>query len=224
LTTENRIPISRLILVPAIVTLAVTLLRLAGELAGGSSVLFNRTAGGAGALIGIVWLVPVFGFWFGRRLVQLGQGPASAGRVAGFAVLAAVAGIGLSIAGARTNRPLILSIGFVAGVIASVLLAWRGWPALGKVLLAYGLAARIPVALVMLAAIYGNWGTHYDVPPPNFDATLGPFAKWVAIGLLPQLTVWITFTVSVGSLFGALGAALAGRGESSREALGHAAR
>jgi hypothetical protein len=76
----------------------------------------------------------------------------------------------------------------------------------------------------MLVAIYGNWGTHYDVPPPNFDATLGPFAKWVAIGLLPQLTVWIGFTLSVGGLFGALGAALAGRGAADRAPLGHPAR
>lgn len=224
MSSENRTPVLRLILVPAIITLAVTLLRLAGELAGGSSALFNRAAGGGGALVGIVWLVPVFGFWFGRRLVQSGQGPLSAGRVAGFALLAAVAGIGITFAGARTGRPLILTIAFIAGAIASGLLAWRGWPALARVLLAYGLAARIPVALVMLAAIYGNWGTHYDVPPPDFDATLGPFAKWLAIGLLPQLTVWIGFTVSVGSLFGALGAALAGRGATGSPALGHAAR
>ena len=222
--TDNRPSVLRLILVPAIVTLAITLLRLAGELVGGSSVLFNRAAGGGGALIGIVWLVPVFGFWFGRRLVQQGEGPASTGRAAGFFLLALFVGVGLSIGGARTNRPLILTLGFIAGVIASALLAWRGWPALARVLLAYGLAARIPVALVMLVAIYGNWGTHYDVAPPNFDATLGPFAKWVAIGLLPQLTVWITFTLSVGGLFGALGAALAGRGAADRAALGHAAR
>ncbi len=51
----------RLILVPAVITLAVTLLRLVGELQQWSSALFNRSAGGGGAIVGIVWLVPVFG-------------------------------------------------------------------------------------------------------------------------------------------------------------------
>jgi ABC-type polysaccharide/polyol phosphate export permease len=28
--------------------------------------------------------------------------------------------------------------------------------------------------------------------------------KWIVIGLLPQLTLWIAFTVTVGTLFGSL--------------------
>jgi hypothetical protein len=214
----------RLILVPAVITLAVTLLRLAGERMGASSALFSRAAGGGGALVGIVWLVPVFGFWFGWRLARAGQGPGSAGRVALYGLAAAVACIGLTFAGVTlggTNRAVVVG-GFVAGVVAAVAIAQRAWPELFRTLFAYALAARIPVALIMLAAIYGNWGTHYDVPPPDFPV-MGPFGKWLAIGLLPQLTVWITFTVAVGSLLGALGAALAGRGAPDR-ALGHAAR
>jgi hypothetical protein len=42
-----------LILWPALIALAITLLRLAGELQGWSSVLFNPAAGGGGALVGI---------------------------------------------------------------------------------------------------------------------------------------------------------------------------
>ena len=61
---------------PAVITLAVTLLRLVGELQGWSPLLFNREAGGGGALVGISWLVPVFGAWFGWKLA----GPARARR------------------------------------------------------------------------------------------------------------------------------------------------
>jgi hypothetical protein len=57
------LPLRSLILVPAIITLAVTLLRLAGELLRWSPTFFNREAGGPGAIVGIVWLVPVFGIY-----------------------------------------------------------------------------------------------------------------------------------------------------------------
>jgi hypothetical protein len=222
---DDRSPsVLRLILVPALVTLAVTALRLTGELMGWSSLLYNRAAGGPGSLIGIVWLVPVFGFWFGWRLTRAGQGPGHAGRAAGYALLAVLAGAALGFAGAALDAgPVVVCAFFVASVVASVLLASRGWPALARVLLAYGLAARIPVALLMLAAIYGNWGTHYDVLPPGFDASYGPFARWVQIGLVPQLTIWIGFTVGVGGLLGALAASLArSGGAADRAALGQA--
>jgi hypothetical protein len=78
------------------------------------------------------------------------------------------------------------------------------------VLLAYGLAARVPVAIVMLVAILGNWGTHYDVTQPNFPA-MSPIAKWLLIGLLPQLTMWIWFTIAAGMICGAVAVAATGR-------------
>lgn len=221
MATPHTPSVSRLILVPALITLAVTLLRLAGELMGGSNRLFSRAAGGGGALIGIVWLVPVFGFWFGWRLARMGEGPATVGRAIGHGLLATVVGAGLSAAGVGLGVPWAPVVFFIVGAVAAFLIARRGWPALSRVLLAYALAARIPVALVMLAAIYGNWGTHYDVPPPGFDPTIGPFMKWVLIGLLPQLTGWVGFTLGVGTVLGAAGAALARR-RSSAAALGHA--
>ena len=62
--------IGRMVLGPALITLAVTLLRLVGELQGWSPRLFSREAGGGGALVGISWLVPVFGAWFGCKLAS----------------------------------------------------------------------------------------------------------------------------------------------------------
>jgi hypothetical protein len=76
----------------------------------------------------------------------------------------------------------------------------RGWPALGRTLFAYGLAARIPVAIVMLFASLENWGTHYDAAPAGFP-TMEPLTRWFLIGLLPQVTVWVSFTVVIGALF-----------------------
>jgi hypothetical protein len=69
-------------------------------------------------------------------------------------------------------------------------------------------AARVPVALVMLAAMVGNWGTHYDVAPPEFPA-MGVMAKFLLIGLVPQFTIWIAYTLILGMLFGGLALAVA---------------
>jgi hypothetical protein len=56
----------------------------------------------------------------------------------------------------------------------------------------------------------GSWGTHYDVAPPDFPA-MSTLAKWVTIGLAPQLTIWIAYTVVIGVLFGIAAAAVARR-------------
>src|SRR5687768_18611129 len=82
---------TRLVLVPALITLAVTVLRLTGELLNWSPRLFSREAGGAGAIIGIVWLVPVFGVYFALRLARAGEGPSSVGAALGFALAGLVA-------------------------------------------------------------------------------------------------------------------------------------
>ena len=69
----------------------------------------------------------------------------------------------------RPNVPLtesltILSV-FVVAFFVGIAIGILAWPALGRTLLASGLAARIPVALLMLVAMLGNWGTHYDARP-----------------------------------------------------------
>jgi hypothetical protein len=204
----------KLILVPAVITLAVTLLRLIGELQGWSPALFNRNAGGGGALVGIAWLVPVFGTWFGWKLGKAGAFPGSLGRALGLVILA-LAILPLSgFLGAKlgidekslTTLALYVVVSLVGLGVATV-----AWPALGRTLLLYGLAARVPVALVMLAAILGNWGTHYDVAPPDFP-TMAPVTKWLIIGVVPQLTIWLWFTSVIGGLFGIVAGAIARRG------------
>jgi hypothetical protein len=199
-----RLSIRRLIAVPAVVTLAVTLIRLTGELLHWSPKLFSREAGGAGALVGIVWLVPVFGIYFAMRLNQAGYGPRSRGRAIGhsIAAIAATAAAGSAI---FQLSPSIVATVVLTNLVSLLALwiAYRGWPELGRVEIYYGLAARIPVAIVMLIAMAATWGTHYELGPPGFpELSLVP--KWIVIGLLPQLTLWIAFTVTVGTLFGSL--------------------
>ncbi len=58
---------ARLIAVPALVTLAVTLLRLCGELRHWSPTLVRSDPGGLGAAVGIIWLAPAFGVYFARQ-------------------------------------------------------------------------------------------------------------------------------------------------------------
>ena len=62
-----------LVRTPVLITLAVTALRLLGALGGLPDFLVNRAAGGTGAIIGIVWLAPIFAFWFGRQLARSGN-------------------------------------------------------------------------------------------------------------------------------------------------------
>lgn len=201
-----------LVTVPAVVTLAVTLLRLAGELLGWSPRFFSRQAGGAGAVVGIIWLVPIFGAYFGWKLAQSGSAPRAL-RVIGHALLALAVVVGSAMLGGAVLK-LPRTTQFVVIFLACCGAAWiahRGWPALGRTLLAYGLAARVPVILVMLVAIFANWGTHYDVAPPDFPE-MAPIPKWFLIGVLPQLFLWVPATIFLGALFGGFALLFAGRG------------
>ncbi len=205
----------RLVLVPGIITAAVTLLRLTGELNGWSRTLFNPDAGGGMALVGIAWLVPIFGIYFAMKLHPSGQ-TGSGWRAMGFAALAiaafAVVGFAVpTLAGLNPNQPTIAAFAlFVLGSVIALAIAYYGTGALGRVLFAYGLAARIPVILVMLLAILGNWGTHYDVLPPGAPE-MGVWTKWFLIGVVPQLTFWMAFTMAVGAIFGGLALLIAER-------------
>jgi hypothetical protein len=196
-----------LVLVPAIITLAVTALRLVGELQGWSPILFNRAGGGPGSIVGIVWLMFVFGAWFAVKLARAGEGPSSIGRPFAFVVLGIVvfaASIALTAVTKMSQMraaPIIFIMALVAGGVAA-----RGWPSLGRVLFVYALAARVPVAALMLPAIIGHWGTHYDALPPGFPP-MDPVKTWVFIGLFPQMTLWIGFTLIGGMLAGAIAAA-----------------
>jgi hypothetical protein len=206
----GRPPLWPLVAVPAAITLAVTLLRLTGELFQWSPALFSREAGGGGALVGIAWLVPLVGIWFALKLLRAGVPRPRVLRglgivVAAFAIVPAAGAVIF-----RTLGPIAQVTAFSLVTLLPVAVAYRAWPALGRVLIAYGYAARVPVAVVMLLAIFGGWDSHYALPPPQFPA-VGPLALWFFTGLVPQMTIWIAYTVVFGMLFGLLAAAVTSR-------------
>ncbi len=208
----------RLIFVPAVITLVVTLLRLTGELRHWSERWFSTETGGivprgVSWVVGITWLAAVFGAYFAWRLLRTGQGPRSLGRAALFAVLGIFTFVvtnpivGLLHSALRIDFPQILIFIWLLWVVAG-LLQYFGWPELAKVLLLYGMAARIPVAIVMFFAMLGNWGTHYDYAgmPPQFSMSPVPRFLWLAF--FPQLVAWVGFTITLGAVAGTLTAAI----------------
>jgi hypothetical protein len=213
-TSGTHLSTIRLILVPALITLAVTILRLVGELQHWSNLLFNPNAGGGFALVGIVWLPIIFGPYFGLKLSGAGEAPSGAGKAIGFALLGLVLVIGGAMLafGPKPQFPGKMLLGLLI-VAAGAALQFLPWPALAKTLVAYGYAARIPVAILMFFAIQGNWGTHYDALPSDYSGPTSLWGKYFAIGLVPQLVFWVAFTVAFGSLFGAIITAIVRRGK-----------
>jgi hypothetical protein len=202
--SRSDLSILRLILVPSIISLAITLLRLVGELQGWSEVFFTRSAGGFGSIIGITWLAPIFGVYFALKLSHAGHAPASAGKAVVYSVIGLVCLFGGAFLGIaeKPDFPGKIIIGFLLA-LAGAILPVAGWSALFKTLLAYAYAARIPVAILMFFAIRGQWGTHYDVLPPDFTDT-GFWSTYFQIAFLPQMLIWIAFTLVTGSLTGSI--------------------
>jgi hypothetical protein len=135
-----------LALVPALITLGVTIIRFVLELSGAPAWLASTAGGGGAAIIGIAWLPIIFGPWFALRLRS--------------------------------------------GLTGKAL-----WLRLWKTLTVYGLMARLPVWLLTIAAVLGDWGTHYEKFGGNVTGT-GPR---ILAGLVAQLGFWACiWTPAVG--------------------------
>ena len=158
MSQENSFSIGRLVLIPGLISLAVTILRLTGELQGWSQLFFNTQPAGGGGLVGIVWLVPVFGIYFALKLANAGERPISMAKAAGFTFLGLLmvsGGIALTAASEFQNFGLIVGGGLV--MIAAMLVPLWGWTQLTKALLAYGFFARIPVAIINFLSMQESW-------------------------------------------------------------------
>jgi hypothetical protein len=196
--------VGQLVLVPSLITLAVTALRLYGELQNWSPFLFSRDPGGGGSLVGIVWLIFIFAIYFAVRLARAGEQPDSLGRAFGWPLLGFAINTVLFVAALNLfPSPVIQLAVFSVGSWVAIFVARRGWPALWRVLLAYGFLARIPVLIVMYLSIFGGWDTHYAKPRPDFPA-MGPGGLFFWTALLPQLGIWIYLTVVFGMIMGAI--------------------
>jgi hypothetical protein len=219
---DNRFSITRLIAIPAVITLLVTFLRLKGELNHWGAPWFSNAAGGGGAIVGISWLPFIFGPWFALRLIKTGNGFESARKAWGYLglgfVILVASGVIVGISASRQARILAI-IGFL-GLLVAAFVPLKGWRTLGRTLFAYGIAARVPVLVVMFFAMRGNggagWGTHYDAVQP--DMAHLPFAqKFLFEAFLPQMTLWIAWTVIVGLLAGLIAVAVAQRSKPAAE-------
>jgi hypothetical protein len=208
---------TRLILIPTVITLAVTLLRVVGELKHWPAMFFSTEPGGHLAIVGISWLPIIFGPYFALKLAGAGEGPSSNGKAIGYAVGSLV----VLIAGGALFAMTLKHTNFLT-LLGLVLMFWAafvpgmGWKPLGTTLVAYAFAARVPTVIVYYYAIMGNGGaglgTHYDRVPPNFPH-MAPMQKFIFAGLLPQMTLWIGFTAVIGAIFGTIVVAIAHRGK-----------
>ncbi len=217
-SSSSSTSLGRLIAVPALLTLSITILRLVGELRHWPAPWFNTSIGGGGAIIGISWLPVIFGPYFAFKLVGAATGPASAGKAIGLALAGLVVLIlgGVLVGMSEAHPGALTVLGFVVTLVAAFV-PGLGWRALGHALLAYAFAARIPVLVVMFFALRGSWGTHYDALPARYaQATLA--TKFFDEAVLPQMCAWIGYTVIVGALFGTIAVAIAHRGKAASPA------
>src|SRR5205814_817784 len=210
---SSRAPIGSLIVGPALITLAVTLLRLAGELLHWSKTWFNPAPGGPGPMLFVTTVLPpIFGVYFAFRLARIGEGPGSAARAFGLALLGAVMlvlGFYVSfLLGARFTGK--LELGYLM-MAAAAALQFPAWSRFSKTQSAYALSARIPIVVITLLALRGHWGTHFDNVQARY-AQMGFWPAYLYFALLPQLVFWVSYTVVSGAVVGTITAAFVDRG------------
>ncbi len=185
-------------------SLAVTLVRLAGERARWAEWLFGRAAGGGGGVIGIGWLIPACGLWFAAVLARQGRGPASRWRALRTFGLG-LAGVALALGLGRFVLPVTFgTFAFVSmASTACAVTSFYAWPALARVLLVYAIVARLPILVITVVAVANSWGTHYERLAPGSP----PMSDSARIVVLcgAQLGIWVPLTLLVGGFTGALG-------------------
>tara|TARA_R110002072_G_scaffold4174_5_gene29511 strand:+ start:13861 stop:14505 length:645 start_codon:yes stop_codon:yes gene_type:complete len=207
--SEHQPRIAPLLLVAALVTLVVTVVRVIGERSNWDPIWFSSEAGSLFNPFGIVWLVPVFGLLIGRRLSRSGGVPSF---VAGFFVpmfgFSAIMGAAVFVGARFEGQELLEAMTYLfycAPVLS--LLALFAWPRAFVALLAYAVVARVPVMLVQYLDVQNGWQTHYGRVHPQL-AELGADDRiWLLT--LAQTGFWIPFTVTLGCAFAAIGAATA---------------
>jgi hypothetical protein len=208
----------RLVTYPVLISVAVTLLRLGGELLHWSPVWFSPATGGPipsgwSWVVGITWLPVIFGPYFAYRLWTRGPRPTGNIRVVGLGVV----GVVVVLAGMRVIAPHLTTEapGWLVAIWAVMALGaaiqFWGWPDLARTLLAYGIGSRFVVAVVMLLAMVGSWDTHYDYVDSPALRELPLVTRYIALGLIPQLVFWVGFTIIVGSLTGGIAVLVLGR-------------
>lgn len=202
-------PFARPLLLAFLLTLAISLLRLWGEVAGWAT----NASGGRFLPLGITWLVFVCGAWFGRRLADDGHPPRTR-RAWLWSLLALLTMLGVAIRGfaplakAEPNdatfallRAAVLRAISVAGIAGAAMFAV--WPALARQLLVYGLLARGTVLAMTWLGKHMGWNTHYTKFGPMGIEREGIGETLFSAGIA-QIGFWVPFTIVGGVLAGSL--------------------
>ena len=209
-----------MVMLPAIITLVVTILRLFGELQGWDSSLFNPDAGGGQAPIGIFFLIPIFGFWFGLKHARAGNRPGHLGKAAMLYVLSAAAFMGIFFGLMQLDLVMdpssetpekLKGVPYMLGTFGvAALISLIAWPKLTITLMVYGILARIPVLVITYLDVSNGWDTHYGELPPSFLVENDDDLLFALC--LPQMTAWpLVITPGLGGLLGCLGGLAAGK-------------
>lgn len=195
-----------LLLVASALTLVVTVVRFVGERAGWDPRWFSSEAGSPGNPFGIVWLVPVFGFAFGRRLAAAGKPPFVSSFFVPMFGLVTIAGAAAYVFGHLEGEELRGALRWLLyGSAGASLLGLFVWPRAFFVNLAYGLLARAPVALLQYLDIEKGWQTHYGKVHPKLMGLDAEARQWTLA--MAQAAGWVPFTILLGGACAALGAA-----------------
>lgn len=215
MSKPNGPSILRLVLIPAVLTTLVSLARLYAEVNGHVA----ATSGGFGILLGITWLVPLFGALFGYRIARSGSSPRLRPAALWFAaaLLPVVAAVALGFSGldqgdtseagyqALRSSVLMIVIASVVCATFALLVWWR----LAFALLVYGLCARAAVVAIAYVAKVNRYDTHYTkFGPAGIERDL---ADTMVSAAVSQFGFWVPLTILVGGLCGSLAARLTGR-------------
>lgn len=222
----GRVTIPRLIWMPSVISLGITLLRLIGERQRWSYTWFNPTSlgilpSGTSWVIDVSWLALPFGAYFAWKLAAAGHAPESLFK-AYFCV-----GSGLLVIIALFFLTPKVPVGFPyifafiwAGMAIAGIIQMYAWSELFNTLFAYALATRIPVLLLTILAMRGNWGTHYDFVRfgPAQATPLVPRIFWYAV--FPQLVFWVAVAIFSGMLAGVVTFSVVRKRQPTRQAAG----
>ena len=158
--------------------------------------------------------MPIAGLLLGVLCAGLFGGPTSAKKVlarsgSGIALVIGALAVGMGVLGFESAPLVVIPAGIVGAILAAT-----SWPLLGKVLLAYGMLVRVPIALLTYPAVLYGWGTHMEkLPPEAGEMTLEQTAQGLAQA---QILIWIPATLLLGTLFAGLAMLFVQRGALDR--------
>jgi len=206
MTSDSTTSTFRLILVPSIVTLLVSVTRLVGEVKGW----FPAKSGGALHPLGIFWFGLAFALWFAFRLRRAGSAPRVArpwlwSMLSLQPIFVAFGATAPGLTDAEANEAgyaALRTSGLAVSAAAYVAMAvqFYVWPRLAWTLLCYAIPARLTVVALTWIAETNAWDTHYTkFGPKGWDRDMEN--TMVATSLM-QLGFWTGVSVVFGVLLG----------------------